>query len=238
MKKGSFRFLIVLIVICLPTIAKAQLDNQPVNLPKYDFQRIHFGFALGFNSADFVIRKVDNFNTLDTVYKIESSAAAGLNLSILSNLRIGQYFDLRFIPTLSFVSRNLTYSLLYKDSSSLEKTKIVESTFLEFPLELKFKSKRVNNYRMYVLAGFKYDIDMVSQAKVRALDKDIVKLHNNDYGYEVGLGFDFYMTYFKFSPEIKMFTGMRNLLVPESSIYANPIDALYSKTFTVSLTFE
>ena len=234
LKKALF-FLLFLVH---PAIIKAQLDNQPVNLPKYDFQQIHFGFALGINSSDFLIHKTGNFNTLDSVYKIESSPVAGLNLSIIANLRIGQHFDLRFIPTLSFVQRNLTYSILLKDGTSIDKAKPIESSYLEFPFDLKFKSRRVNNYRVYVLAGFKYAIDMVSQAKVNSVDKDLIKLKKNDYGYEVGIGFDFYLSYFKFSPEIKMFNGLRNLLVPDNTIYANPIDALYSKTFTISLTFE
>ena len=227
-----------MLLCILPFHSKAQLDNQPVNLPKYDYQKMHFGFALGFNSAGFVVKKVGNFNLLDSVYSVESSSSIGLNLTILANLRLGNYFDLRFLPTLSFAQRNLDYTLLYNNTTPIAKTKKVESTYLEFPLELKYKSKRVNNYRAYVLGGFKYGIDMVSQAKVKAEDPDVIKLSRKDYGYEIGVGFDFYMTYFKFSPEIKMFTGLRNLIVPENTIFSSPIEALYSKTFTVSFTFE
>jgi hypothetical protein len=235
--KLKLKYLFVLLCI-LPFYSKAQLNSQPINLPKYDYQKMHFGFALGFNSADFVVKKVGNFNLLDSVYSVESSSSIGLNLTILANLRVGNYFDLRFLPTLSFAQRNLDYMLLYNDSTGLAKTKKVESTYLEFPLELKYKSKRVNNYRAYVLAGFKYGIDMVSQAKVKAEDPDVIKLSRQDYGYEIGVGFDFYMTYFKFSPEIKMYTGMKNLIIPENTIFSSPIEALYSKTFTVSFTFE
>jgi len=91
---------------------------------------------------------------------------------------------------------------------------------------------------MYVLAGARYSIDMVSQAKVRDKDKDIVKLKRYDYGYEIGLGFDFYLTYFKFSPEIKMFNGLNNLLVKDNSRYASPLEKLNSKIFLVSFLFE
>lgn len=232
------KFFYTFLIFLLPFISKAQLDNQPINLPKYDYQKLHFGFALGFNSAYFLVKKVPNFNLMDSVYSVESSPSAGLNLTILSNLRLGEYFDLRFLPTLSFAQRNLDYTLMYSDSVPFTKTKIVESTYLEFPLELKYKSKRIDNYRVYVLGGFKYGIDMVSQAKVKAEDPDIIKLERYDYGYEIGLGFDFYLSYFKFSPEIKMFTGLKNLIVPENTTYSSPIESLYSKTFTVSLTFE
>jgi hypothetical protein len=88
------------------------------------------------------------------------------------------------------------------------------------------------------LAGGKYAIDMVSQEKVLAKDKEIVKLNRYDYGYEIGLGFDFYMEFFKFSPEIKMYNGMNNLLIQDGRIFAKPISGLYSKTFLISFTFE
>ena len=56
---------------------------------------------------------------------------------------------------------------------------------------------------------------MVSQAKVKAKDKEFVKLARQDYGYEIGVGVDFYMPMFKLSPEIKMYHGLKNLLVKE-----------------------
>ncbi len=233
---------ITLFLICFLsaglTELSAQLNNVPINLPKYDHQRIHFGFTLGLNSSNFRVQKVDDFKEQDSIYSIEPGAVMGLNLGIISNLRIGNHFDLRFIPALSFAQRNLEYNFYYPGSSGNLITKKIESTYLEFPLNLKFKSKRINNYRVYVLAGGRYSIDMVSQAKVQNRDKDIVKLERYDYGYEIGMGFDFYMTYFKFSPEIKMFNGLNNLLVSENTAFARPLKGLKSKIFLISFTFE
>lgn len=208
------------------------------NLPKYDQQRIHFGFSLGMNSATFRTVLVPDFHISDSIYTITPSASAGLNLGIISNLRIGKYFDLRFIPSLSFSQRNLEYFFLYAPGNGATTLKKVESTYLEFPVDLKFKSARINNYRIYVLAGAKYAIDMVSQAKVVAVDKELIKLQRYDYGYEVGIGFDFYMPYFKFSPEIKMYHGIPNLLVKDGTKFSNPLEGLYAKSFILSLTFE
>ncbi len=238
-KINGIKFLTTLLAF-LPLASYAQLDDVPKNLPNYDKRIIHFGFALGFNSANFVVDRVGNFKASDTIYTVESQAISGLNLGILANLRLGENFDFRFIPTLAFNQRNLNYHFIYYDTIQSESfiTKNVESTYLEFPFLIKFKSARKNNYRMYVIAGMKYGIDMVSQAKVKSKEKDVVKLLRNDYGYEVGLGFDFYLSYFKFSPEIKMYNGMKNLLLKENTQYVNPIDALYAKTFVVSLLFE
>jgi hypothetical protein len=213
-------------------------ERQVENLPKYDKQPIHFGFILGLNKSNFRVQLVDNFRIQDTVYTVTAQPVSGLNLGIVSNLRIWDYFDLRFIPSLSFAQRDLNYHLFYNDTLDENIQKKIESTYLEFPLDLKFKSKRIGNYRIYVLAGGKYAIDMVSQEKVLAKDKEIVKLQRYDFGYEVGLGIDFYMTYFKFAPEIKMFNGTNNLIVQDGRTFAKPIKGLYSKTFLISFTFE
>lgn len=225
-------------ILLLPALSRGQMNNEPQNLPKYDHQPIHFGFTLGINSSNFVIDRVGDLKIQDTIYTVEPETVSGLNLGIVSNLRIAENFDLRFIPTLSFGQRNLNYNFIYSDTASAFTQKKIESTYLEFPIHLKFKSERVNNYRVYVLGGVKYSIDMVSQAKVNNKDKDLIKLRRYDYGYEIGFGFDFYLTYFKFSPEIKMYTGQNNLIIHENTRFANPIDALYAKTFVVSFLFE
>src|SRR5262249_19785754 len=157
----------------------------------------------------------------DTAYTVESNSQAGLNLGIVVTKQFGPFFDLRFTPTLSFTQRNLDYTLIYVDTAKggsvvgNHVVKPLESTYLEFPVDLKFKSLRLNNFRSYVLVGAKYAIDMVSQAEVDVTDKQLVKLERADYGYEVGLGFDFFMEYFKFGVELKMYTGIPNLLVKD-----------------------
>jgi hypothetical protein len=183
---------------------------------------------------------VDDFRAYDTVYSITPRNLAGLNLGIISNLHLGNNFDVRLIPTLSFVQRNLDYEIDLIDSISLLRTEVktIESTYLEFPLHLKFKSNRINNYRVFVFGGVKFASDMISQAKVQQRGRDIVKLKRQDFGYEIGMGFDFYMVYFKFSPEIKMYNGMNNLIVKENTTYARPLKNLQSKAFVVSFTFE
>lgn len=229
----------VVIILLMASSAFAQ-RRQVMNLPKYDRTRIHFGFVLGLNISKFRVNPVEDLRIIDSVYSIVPKATSGLNLGIVSNLKLGEHWDLRFIPALAFTQRNLEYTMMYTDSTIKEEkiTKQVESTYLEFPFLLKFKSTRIDNYRVYVLAGWKYGIDMVSQAKVLAKDKEIVKLTKHDYGYEIGVGFDFYMTYFKFSPELKMYNGLKNLLVQDGRRFSAPLDALYSKTFVISLLFE
>jgi hypothetical protein len=242
MKHFAYR-LIKLIGLCLgmqmicSNFTLAQREKI-LNLPKYDRQKFHFGFLLGINKTDFVVRRNEGFNLIDSLYTVEPQGLSGFNLQIVTNLRLGDHFDLRFLPGLSFASRNLIYTFEPGRPKSNVVTKKIESTFVEFPLDLKFKSARLNNFRAYVLAGAKFSIDMVSQAKVAAKDKEFVKLQKQDYGYEIGVGCDFYMPMFKFSPELKMYHGLRNLLVKDDLVYSQSLDDLFSKIFTISITFE
>ncbi|MEI2760546.1 MAG: porin family protein [Bacteroidia bacterium] len=236
MKRKIIVFSFLLLLFSLDSLFAQK--QKILNLPKYDRQRFHFGFILGINKTDFVIDRVASFSLIDSLYTVESKGTSGFNLQIVTNMRMGEHFDLRFLPGLAFASRNLVYTFEKGRPLSNVVTKKVESTFVELPLDVKFKSARLNNFRAYVLGGVKYSIDMVSQAKVKAKDKEFVKLQRNDYGYEIGVGCDFYLPMFKFSPEIKMYHGLRNLLVKDDLVYSKSLDGLFSKMFTLSLTFE
>ncbi|MGR6088561.1 MAG: type IX secretion/gliding motility protein PorT/SprT [Arcticibacter sp.] len=228
--------MMLLLLFCSTTSAWAQRDRVK-NLPAYDRQRVHFGFLLGLNTTDFKIKRIPGFNSSDTLFRVESDKQSGFNIGIIANVALNELFSVRFAPDLAFSQRNLYYTF-YDANQPVEVLKEIESTFLEFPFDLKLKSKRVNNYRMYVLAGVRYNIDMVSQAKVQNKDKDFVKLKRNDYGYQYGIGIDFYMERFKFGTELKMYHGFRNLLVDDPAIYSSSIDALRSRIFQISFTFE
>ena len=65
-----------------------------------------------------------------------------------------------------------------------------------------------------------------------------MRLKRNDYTYELGTGFDFYLDFFKFGVELKMDYGMRDLLQRDKTVYTNSIDKLSSKMFLLSFTFE
>ncbi len=240
----SLKVAVCLLIVSISCTRVSAQELKQLNLPKYDKASFQFGFTLGLNSGDMIIEKVPDFHYIDTAYNVQSVSQSGFNIGIVVTKQFGPFFDLRFVPTLSFIERDLAYTLTYIDTGSQAVvnnyvTKQLQSTYLEFPLDVKFKSKRLNNFRTYVLAGGKYAIDMVSQAQVQAKDKELVKLQRIDYGYEVGVGFDFFMEYFKFGIELKMYTGIPNLLVKdERYVYSSSIDQLNNKTFLISLLFE
>lgn len=210
------------------------------NLLKYDNKRFHFGFMLGYNQFDFEIRSKADLSEYDSLMVVNTAAMSGFNLGIVTDLRLGKYFDLRFIPGLSFGDRVVNYTILYPDASRLITKKNVESVYLDLPLLVKFKSSRMHNVRAYVIAGAQYSLDLISSAKKQNKNPHeiFLKLYPHDVQAQVGVGIDFYCTYFKFSTEFKMSFGLMNLLVPEDNMYATSVQSLKSKMLQVSFLFE
>jgi hypothetical protein len=237
----SSLFLLVFCLYNLQTFAQGKSKNNKVmNLENYDKRVIHFGFLLGVNLADFRIKYNPNYFGVDTVLTIESKRESGFNLGIISDLRLGEYFNMRFVPTLSFSARTLQYVIL-ENNVLVPRDKQVESVFLDFPLLFKYKSARDGNFRAYLIGGAKYSLDMASQKDVNnnfLVNDILVKIDETDFLAVFGIGFDFYLTYFKFSPEITYSFGLKNLLIQENNILTKPIDRLTSKIIQISFNFE
>jgi hypothetical protein len=254
LSKKSTIFSGLLLLLLAVTLNSNAQRRKVLNLPSYDQDQYHFGFILGINNLLFTVKPVANlpFIKWDTdqspdvfgdslyVYSVTSTPTPGFSVGILANLRLGKYADLRFIPSLLFGERILNYNILrYKDGIPLfvEIQKSITSTIIEIPLEFRYKSKRLNNFRAYVLTGMKYSLDLASQKKSKQADAN-AKLHSSDFSVEVGAGFEFYTTYFKFGTELKMGYGLQNLIVGEDNLYSGSIDQLRSKVFLLSFTFE
>tara|TARA_Y100001954_G_scaffold131820_1_gene140909 strand:+ start:66 stop:764 length:699 start_codon:yes stop_codon:yes gene_type:complete len=214
-----------------------QRHKKPQNLPRYDFKKIHFGFTLGINSLNFNINKNKKFLENDTLLSTLSQDQKGFNLGIVSNLRLGRYTDLRFIPTLVFGERILNYQ--FNETSNLNlNDKRIESTLLDFPISLKYKSERYNNFRTYVMCGVKYSLDIASQSEIDDEGQELVKLNNHDLMLEGGFGIDFYLQYFKFSPQIKISHGIINILSKDNTLYTQTLNNLKTSSWMLSFTFE
>jgi hypothetical protein len=228
--------LLFLLIMLTSRLLHSQVKIE--NLPKYDRKLFHFGFTIGFNQMDFAIKRLQNPYYVDTLLTLNSKPEGGFQIGIVSNMRLHDNFDLRFIPTLAFGDRVLNYSLRTQDTTVLSKSKRVESTFIEFPVFFKFKSNRLTNFRAYILAGGKYSLDLASQQEKGSYNEYVVKLRRHDFSGEFGVGFDFYLQYFKFAVELKTSYGFKDLLYREDNVYTNSIERLNSKMFWLSFTFE
>lgn len=225
----------VAIILLLSQNLFAQRYNVPLNLPNYDNKPIHFGFLIGLNTLDFKLTPVSNIE--DELFVIQSQSQKGFNLGVVSNMRLGNNLDFRFIPTLSLAERRIFYTL--NDNTVLtDENKKIESTFIEFPVSIKYKSSRYNNGRAYIMTGLKYSLDLASQRNIDDEGLEIVKIKKDDFLYEIGLGLDFYLPYFKFSPELKANFGLTNLVVNDGSIYSRSIKGMKTRGFSISFTFE
>ncbi len=216
----------------------AQLRPRQKNLPRYDNKKMHFGFTLGVNSLDFRIKHNDEVIYQDSLYVLQSNNQKGFNLGIVSNFRMGKYTDFRFVPAIVFGERRLLYSFSDTNNIISTETKAIESTLLDFPFYVKYKSERYNNFRSYVLFGIKYSLDIASQKDIVNEDFVVLKLQPHDLTGEIGFGMDFYLEYFKFSPQIKVSAGVLNLLSKDESVYTTSIKNLYTNGWMLSFTFE
>lgn len=217
----------------------AQKKSMVKNYQIVDQKPLHFGFCVGLNTMDFNIRRNALGASNDTLFADVSKPEPGFHVSIITEYRINEYLAIRFLPGLNFGQRNLNY--ISDKGESVWETKI-ESNYLDFPLLLKYSSKRINNYRPYLITGLSMRYDMAAKKEFEADQKESVLLKPYDFCWEGGFGIDFYLKYFKLSTEIKLALGTRDVLLnkafPGSPQYLNAIDRLTSKHILLSFHFE
>jgi hypothetical protein len=231
-------------VFFFPLIGFAQL-RQEVNQEDHDDKRIRFGITLGSNRSHFAFTHNPVFlNQLpkDSIAAIESVNSTGVSLAWLVNIRLSQHFDLRTYPVnLTFTERNFLYNLNFPDGPGGEAAvteKKTQSISLSIPVQIKFSSDRINNFKVYMIGGGKAEYDLASNAGARNAGEQ-VKLKKLDYGVEVGLGFHFYFPMFVLTPEVKMGWGLGNLHSRDTNLkFSNVIDKINSRSVFFSLTVE
>lgn len=248
------RFFYILIFLLIVFRAEAQRVKVN-NLTTFDNKRIHFGFTLGLNETDFDFSYYrimsDNpaftsTNPLDLPYKDKavradiSTLVPGFTVGIVSNLRLTESFDLRFLPGMSFGERKLVYNIPVVDLNNLDNKAYysIKSTFLDFPLLLKYKARRMNNQRPYLIAGLAYRID-ISKTGV----EDLVRTKPFSSFVETGVGWDTYLEFFRLSTELKFSFGLNNVLNvgpkdTQAQVYSDALTQLVSNVFTLSFHFE
>lgn len=218
--------------------------QKPHNLPKLDQQAAHFGYSLGLNTMDFVIRPSGNYLLMrdslflmDTVYAVEINRFVGFNINMIANLRLTDYLNVRFTPGLLFGQRNLDYKTRRGDEY-WRHSMMIESTFLDFPLMLKYKSVRVNNFRPFIIAGTAFRVDMAAQRRIKPEERPKIRLKPVDIYYEIGVGTDFFLEYFMFAVELKASWGITNNVVYDNTQYTNIYERLNSRMVLLSFHFE
>ncbi|HXB44381.1 MAG TPA: outer membrane beta-barrel protein [Puia sp.] len=217
----------------------AQLRDD-LNLPDNDDKFYHLGIALIANTSHFQVGAHPSFLQQDSILSVNPLNTGGFGLAGMHTLRISDHFQFRVVfPQLLFSYKNLKYNILSASTGKqLEVTKQVESILLGFPVQIKFLSDRINNFRVYMLGGVNYQYDLASNASARKA-QDLVKLKPYDFSIEAGIGFQFYFPVFILSPEIKISDGLINIHDRDPNlIYSSTIDKLNSRMIVFSLIFE
>jgi hypothetical protein len=213
--------------------------QRPKNESWYDEKPIHFGFSLGINTMDFNITPAQTFFVSDSLYPEVTKLNPGINIQIVTNLRMGKYFDIRFLPGVSFGQRVVSF---YKNQVIYNDQQRLESSFLEFPLLVKYKGARLNNVRPYVIGGFNYRYDLAGKKEFDDQKPVYVRLKRPDLYYEMGGGLDIYLMYFKLSVELKLSNGIGNVLINEPAPghpeFYNAIEKMKSQIWILSFHFE
>ncbi len=216
-------------------IVDAQTTRGNYNFLDFQQKPYYFGITLAYNNSDYRPFRSKEFLTSD-IRGVEAVPGPGFNLGIVTNLKLGQYFDLRLLPTLSFAERNIEYALT-GDGAAVSQRR-VESIFAEIPFHVRYKSVPYKDMRLFVIAGVKYSFDVASDSRTRQSD-ELVKISPTDFAAEVGAGVQFFFPYFIFSPEFKMSHGIGNVLIYDNQLEESTVlEKVLSRTFTLSFHFE
>ena len=219
--------------------ASSQKRRNVDNLPTFDDPKIHYGFYLGINQNDFKVNyRPSNFpNTV-----VEIKPTLGFNVGLIADFRVHKNVNLRFEPGL--ISNSKTIYFNYSPSLSTERDSIREigSTYMHLPLVLKLSSDRWNNVRPYVLAGVSYDHNFSSnQENSDDNFSGEFRMKTSNFMYELGVGVDIYLSFFKFSPSIRGVFAMNRELIDDNnsnSPWTSPINIFSTRGVFLNFSFE
>lgn len=228
---------IILLLLSITTYSQSKgifSKNPILNLENFDKQRVHWGYFLGFNTYDF---KIDYLETPDVDILVERST--GFNVGLVGNLRLHEHIDLRFEPGLYYSQRNLTFAGFTK---KLDAEREVRSTYIDFPLLVKFSSVRIGNIKPYLVGGVSATLNLASNSK--SLDDNLqqrFRVNPWTQNYQIGFGIDLYLEYFKFSPSIRGVFGLNDELIRDNdpnSPWTGNIKSMQSRGIFVNFTFH
>lgn len=204
-----------------------------VNLENFDKPRTHWGYFLGFNSYDF------KFDYTLAGKDVLVDKSTGFNVGLVGNLRLTEYFDLRFEPGLYYTQRNLNFPDF---ESEWDATREVKSTYIHFPLLLKYSALRTGNVRPYLVGGISKSMNLSSNFKATD-DNSAARFRMEKWttNWEIGFGLDLYLEYFKFSPSIRGVFGLNDEIIPDNdpnSPWTSNIEGMRTRAILINFTFH
>lgn len=221
-------------------VAVAQ-ERKVMNRPYIDDRIWHYGFLFGMNYQD--VNLVNNGmpyvnnGIAESWYADVATYSPGFSVGVLGELKLNDYLSLRFIPTMYFGDKLVTFT---EQSSMVKVEQTLKSTYLAIPIDLKISAPRYNNYRPYIVAGLVPTFDMTVKKGKELLIK------KTDCMFEIGLGMDLYYPFFKLVPELKFCFGLSDILEPKRTDlkdvsvlkYTNSLKSAQNRMIVLTFYFE
>ena len=219
--------------------ASSQNRRNVDNLPTFDDPKIHYGFYLGINQNDFKVNyRPSNFTS--TIVEIKPTL--GFNVGLIADFRVHKNVNLRFEPGLISNSKTIYFNNSPTLNTERDSIREIGSTYLHLPLVLKLSSDRWNNVRPYVLAGVSYDHNFSSnQENSDDNFSGEFRMKTSNFMYELGVGVDIYLSFFKFSPSIRGVFAMNRELIDDNnsnSPWTSPINIFSTRGVFLNFSFE
>jgi len=235
------RIVLVLSFIIIAQTASAQLfskdkiqNNQNIDKAKWSW-----GYFLGINNYDF------NFDYKQNLEDIQTVKTTGFSVGLIGNMRINEYLDLRLEPGLFITRRDLIYDQSYFNGISFNNSDLlreVRSTYIHIPLLLKISTKRLNNIKPFIVGGFSTALNLSSnQDNPDDNSNGQFRTKKAVVFYELGVGIDFYLPWFKFTPAIRGIFAMNDELVRDrepNSPWTSNIVSMKTRGLFISFTFQ
>ena len=236
-------WVIVVFVFSLSCGVKGQrvLRNTSIlNYQRGDRTFVHFGFTLGVNYMDY--RMV--FSGKNSLRGETGKLDVGFLVGIVSELRVTDDLGLRFLPGLEFATRRTVFTHV-PDVEDNKTENYNESVYITLPLMMKYKAKRINNFRPYITAGPCLKYDFQNHSAINPDKAVYFRTKPLDVFLESGLGCDFYLPYFKFGVELRLSLGLTDILVkkhdtknPGYEMYTDALKKGKARMFTICFNFE
>ena len=240
--QSNMKKLFALLLLCFTAqTINAQLFSKEkiLNRENMDKNRFSWGYYLGFNSFDY------KFEYNEDKPDILVTSGTGFNVGLIGNMRINELLDLRLEPGLVITNRELSYNESYFDGfefNDSDLTREIKSTYVHFPLLLKFSAKRLNNFKPFIEGGVSAAINLASnEDNPNDNDNGQFRTKTNVYFYELAFGIDFYLTYFKFTPTIRGVFALNDELVRDkdpNSPWTGNITSMKTRGIFINFTFQ
>ncbi len=219
----------------------AQLFNKEKikNIENFDKQFLTWGYFLGLNSYDF------NFDYNEDKKDILVETSFGFSVGLIGDMRINEFFSIRLEPGLYVTKRNLIYDESYfegLDFNNSDLLREVNSTYIHVPLLIKASTKRINNFKPFIVGGISTSLNLSSNEKnPDDNDNGEFRTKTNVFFYELGFGIDFYLYWFKFTPSIRGVFALNDELVRDedpNSPWTGNVASMKTRGVFINFTFQ